>query len=281
MGRLSKVKFATGHGTGNDFVLIADDAGDFQLTPRLAKTLCDRNGEFGADGVLVLRRPTESERKQGADLVMAYRNADGSAAEMCGNGIRVLVRYAIEIGWAKGSSWQVLTPAGNVRVEAVGQDRFEVQMGRAELGETVNVEALGENLEATKVTAPNPHAVALVQECSKFEQIDSPPKLGPRDAFPEGANVEFVEVTGPRSARMVIYERGSGLTQSCGTGACAVGAFLARGLRVTERPATFQILVPGGELEVRVEADGNLALIGPAVLTSQGEFESDWVVANS
>ena len=281
MGRLSKVKFATGHGTGNDFVLIADHTGDFQLTPRLAKTLCDRNGEFGADGVLVLRRPTDDERKQGVDLVMAYRNADGSAAEMCGNGIRVLVRYAIEIGWAKGNSWQVLTPAGNVRVDAVGQDRFEVQMGRAELGETVNVEALGENLEATKVTAPNPHAVALVQDCSKFEQVDSPPKLGPSDVFPAGANVEFVEVTGPRSARMVIYERGSGLTQSCGTGACAVGAFLARDLSVTERPTKFQISVPGGELEVRVEADGNLALIGPAVLTSQGEFEPDWVIANS
>ena len=281
MGRLSKVKFATGHGTGNDFVLIADHIGDFHLTPRLAKTLCDRSGEFGADGVLVLRRPTDGERKQGVDLVMAYRNADGSAAEMCGNGIRVLVRYAIEIGWAKGNSWQVLTPAGNVRVDAVGQDRFEVQMGRAELGDSVTVEALGANLEATKVTAPNPHAVALVQDCSKFEQIDSPPKFGPSDAFPEGANVEFVEVTGPRSARMVIYERGSGLTQSCGTGACAVGAFLARDLSVTERPTTFQISVPGGELEVRVEADGSLALVGPAVLTSQGEFEPDWVIANS
>ena len=281
MGGLSTVKFALGHGTGNDFVLIADESGNFELTAQLARRLCDREGEFGADGVLILSRPTQNQRKEGVDLVMGYRNADGSAAEMCGNGIRVLVRYAIELGWAQGDHWQVLTPAGKVGVKAVDQDRFEVQMGKAQLLEPVSVETQGERLQATKVTAPNPHAVALVQDCSKFEQIDSPPKLGPSASFPEGANVEFVEVTGPSSARMVIYERGSGLTQSCGTGACAVAAVLARDLPTAQRPSTYQILVPGGELEVRVEGDGNLALIGPAVLTAEGEFEPGWVVAHS
>jgi diaminopimelate epimerase len=281
VGGLSGVRYATGHGTGNDFVVIADGDGKFDLTSRLAQNLCDRQGRFGADGVLVLSMPGVVQRSQGVDLVMGYRNADGSAAEMCGNGIRVLVRYAIELGWATGDSWVVLTPSGLVRVRKAAGERFEVEMGQAALGESVVVEAMGEKLPATKVAAPNPHAVALVQDCSNFQQVDSPPKLGPREAFPEGANVEFVEITGPRSARMVIYERGSGLTQSCGTGACAVGAVLAKDLPAGDRPATFDISVPGGELEVRVAADGSVALVGPAVLTSQGELALEWVRANS
>jgi diaminopimelate epimerase len=281
VGGLSGVRYATGHGTGNDFVVIADDDGKFDLTARLAQSLCDRHGRFGADGVLVLSMPSGMQRSQGIDLVMGYRNADGSAAEMCGNGIRVLVRYAIDLGWATGDSWVVLAPSGLVRVRKAAGERFEVEMGQAVIGESVVVEAMGEKLPATKVAAPNPHAVALVQDCSNFQQVDSPPNLGPRGVFPEGANVEFVEITGPRSARMVIYERGSGLTQSCGTGACAVGAVLAKDLPASDRPATFDISVPGGELEVRVASDGSVALVGPAVLTSQGELALEWVRGNS
>lgn len=265
-------------------MLIADEDQELVVTPKMARTLCDRGGRFGGDGVLVLSKPKVRESERGIDLVMGYLNADGSGAEMCGNGIRVLVQYARSLGWANGKHWLVATPAGDIEVSLTEDDRYEVKMGQVLIGEPVMVEALGEKFAATKAIAPNPHAVALVEDVDRFCDITNAPDLSPAKSFPHGANVEFVEVTGPRQARMVIYERGSGLTQSCGTGACAVAAVLANeasGNAEGSNPQRYRISVPGGELEVIVGPDNEVTLIGPAVLTDQGEFDESWWQQNS
>lgn len=258
----------------------------------MARKLCDRTSGVGADGVLVASLPSQDERAEGIDLVMGYRNADGSPAEMCGNGIRVLVAYAKEIGWVfkqsevVGETVVVKTPSGLISVTDLGKGEYQVAMGKAEIGGLLSVGIQGSSLPARAVHVPNPHAVAFVSDLKSLGGIANAPTLTPVETFPNGANVEFVERLGESHARIVIYERGSGLTQSCGTGACAVAAVLATTPSSPDAQAavsagTYQIEVPGGTLSVIVDHDLGVELIGPAVITGHGQFDRDWWRHNS
>jgi diaminopimelate epimerase len=267
--------FLKGHGTENDFVLLPDVDGRLSLTADAVARLCDRRAGIGADGVLrVVRTAADAEARSlpGADgttWFMDYRNADGSAVEMCGNGIRVFARYLVDAGLADPGEIPVLTRDGvkTVRLGATGD--VTVEMGPARLPGTDRKVQVGAGwLPAVEVDMGNPHAVVFVDDLADAGDLRSAPDVQP--AFPDGVNVELVVRRGERHVAMRVHERGVGETRSCGTGACAVMVASARRDGVAGA-ATYVVDVPGGTLTVTERADGEVELTGPAVIVARGD----------
>jgi len=276
------LRFVKGHGTENDFVLLPDPDGELDLTPALVRTICDRRAGIGADGVLrvvLTAAVTEMAHLSGtARWFMDYRNADGSLAEMCGNGVRVYARYLVDAGYA-GSGELLLATRGGVRTVRLGAaGDVTVDMGppmvSADLPVTVAV--AGRTWRGTAVSMGNPHVVAAVDDVADAGPLLEPPTVEPAGAFPDGTNVEFVDVSAGRLLRMRVHERGVGETRSCGTGACAVAVAVA-GWQGSARPTAYDVDVPGGRLVVEWTADGPVLLTGPAVLVGEGELRPDWL----
>ncbi len=267
-----------GHGTGNDFVIIPDVDGRLDLTPDQVRWLCDRHRGIGADGVLRVVRtehvPELADFAGVAEFFMDYRNADGTVAEMCGNGARLFVRYLDATGLVTDND-VVIATRGGLRSTAINSDRsITIDMGQAT---TPRARALpqvtvGERTwPATGVLVPNPHAVVFVDDLAEAGDLLAPPAVAPADVFPEGVNVEFVVDRGPNHVAMRVHERGVGETLSCGTGACAV-AWAARRRAGDDAPGetTWQVDVPGGTVRVTETAAGALLLSGPADLVARG-----------
>jgi diaminopimelate epimerase len=279
---------AKGHGTGNDFVLLVDPAGEVTITPERVRVLCDRRFGIGGDGLL---RVVRTERLTAADdpggpwgsnapeWFMDYRNADGSVSEMCGNGIRVFARYLRAKGWIAPGRTRIATRGGEMTVEVPsGDGDISVLMGQpdnAPYPAQVSVQVGEEHLTATAMNLPNPHAVTFVAALDALPEHLPVPGL-PESVFPNGANVEFVEVleADGSAARMRVYERGVGETLSCGTGACAaaVAVIAATG----GRSDSVAMTVPGGQLMITVAADGAVTLAGPAVIVAEGDLDTSW-----
>jgi diaminopimelate epimerase len=275
---VGRLRFVKGHGTGNDFVVLPDPAGALDLTAELVRDLCDRHRGIGADGVLrVVRTSAAPEVAHLADSggwFMDYRNADGSVAEMCGNGIRVYVRYLLDVGLvtlAPGERLDVVTRDGVKHVVLGADGLLTVDMGPAKvLGTDVSVTAGAASWPATHVDVGNPHAVVHVEALGAAGALVEPPGVTPPTAFPDGVNVEFVVERGEHHVAMRVHERGVGETQSCGTG--AVAAALATATRRDDAlPVTYTVDVPGGRLTVLLAADGHAELSGPAELVATGE----------
>lgn len=278
MPRIVEVPFVKGHGTRNDFVILPDFDARTDLTPERVRWLCDRHAGIGADGVLrVVRSANDPEFAQFADVAeffMDYRNADGSIAEMCGNGARVFVRYLHASGALTSRSTVIATRAGLVEATVIDDDDVVVGMGAVLGGGSastpITVTHGGRTWAAHQVHVPNPHAVAIVDSLQELGSLTTAPVVAPPEAFPDGVNVEFVERVGAGHVRMRVHERGVGETSSCGTGACAAAWVAA----LTE-PAvqTFRVDVPGGTVWVGLEADGRLTLRGPAELVARGTLQ--------
>jgi len=272
------MRFAKGHGTGNDFVLLSDPDGALQLSPELARALCDRHFGIGADGVLRAVRSVVAGVDQPAEWFMDYRNADGSLAEMCGNGVRVFARYLIEEGLAEGPELAVATRAGLRTVRADADGRFTVDMGPVQvLGEGA-VETGGQLLAGVAISVGNPHLACVIDGPVEAVDLASPRVLG-RVGQAGGVNVEVVRVIGAREIAMRVHERGSGLTLSCGTGAVAAAA--AAAWLAGERPddwlaEPWTVHVPGGTLAVTLDATTSL-LTGPAEIVARGSLEESWL----
>jgi diaminopimelate epimerase len=271
------IAFVKGHGTENDFVLLPDPDGELALDAERVRRLCDRRAGIGADGVLrVVRIAADSEARglAGADRAtwfMDYRNADGSPAEMCGNGIRVFARYLVDEGLERPGEVGVLTRDGvkSVRLGPAGD--VTVDMGWARLPGTDRKVVVGDrSWPAVEVATGNPHAVVFVDELADAGELRTPPAVEP--AFPDGVNVEFVVRRGDRHVAMRVHERGVGETRSCGTGACAAMVASARA-DGAEPGSTYLVDVPGGRLSVTEGPDGHLELTGPAVLVARGEVD--------
>jgi diaminopimelate epimerase len=288
------VPFLKGHGTENDFVIIPDPDGRLTLAPDAVARLCDRRAGIGGDGLLRVVRsaadPDARELAGEAEWFMDYRNADGSVAEMCGNGVRVFVRYLLRAGLTKPGELAVATRAGVRRVRT-GPTRspfddgpIAVAMGPARLpdgaGESVTVTAEGRRWPARHVDMGNPHAVAFVRDLAEAGPLLAPPTVHPAEAYPRGVNVEFVVDRGPGHLALRVHERGVGETRSCGTGVCAAMVAAARrdGLdpAADGREATYTVDVPGGRLLVTEDADGGVTLTGPAVIVAEGTIDPDW-----
>lgn len=262
--------FLKGHGTENDFVLLPDLDGTLQLTPALVRRLCDRHAGLGADGVLRVvpsqLEPDAAPYADQAQFFMDYRNADGSIAEMCGNGVRVYARYLVRAGLASPGHLRLATRGGvkEVDIES-GDGPVSVDMGPAVVGEPVDVDGV----QATFVDMGNPHAVV---------PVGSVAALGELATARLDLNVEYVEHRGPTAIAMRVHERGVGETRSCGTGACA--AVVATALRTgTPRGTAYDVQVPGGALVVTWREDGHVVLTGPAVLLAEGVIDRGWLDA--
>ena len=276
-----RVAFSKGHGTENDFVLIEDVDDELELTPEQVRSICDRRAGVGADGVLRVVRGGHVAGWAGRPDVwfMDYRNADGSIAEMCGNGVRVFVRYLMSSGLATGEQIPVGTRDGLKQTWVLPDGRIRVAMGPTRvLGHDVTVRAAhGATTGAYRVDVGNPHAVALLDDASALADLDlaRAPAWTPSVAFPDGVNIEFVHRLGDREIAMRVFERGSGETRSCGTGTCAAVAAIAAESAVSARPVSYRVDVPGGQVEVELDSgpDGDLSfLTGPAVLVARGEL---------
>jgi diaminopimelate epimerase len=253
------VRYLKGHGTENDFVVLPDPDGELDLTDELVRRLCDRRAGLGGDGVLrVVRTKHVDGAGDDAEWFMDYRNADGSIAEMCGNGVRVYARFLVSEGLAAAGELQLATRGGVRSVDVPATGDITVGMGQAVVGKPIDVDGVA----ATFVDMGNPHAVVHVDSVEALSRLDPARK---------DLNVEYVEDVAPGHIRMRVHERGVGETRSCGTGACA--AVVATALRHgSPRGTAYAVDVPGGRLSVTWQEDGTVLLTGPAVLVATGEW---------
>ncbi|HWL60942.1 MAG TPA: diaminopimelate epimerase [Microbacteriaceae bacterium] len=286
---MPQLAFTKGQGTGNDFVVLADPDDELDLTAAQVAALSDRHFGVGADGVLRLVRTAASDdpaavaARGAAAWFMDYRNADGSLAEMCGNGIRVVARYLLDRALAELDEDGVLpigTRAG-VREIVPSEDGYAVDLGVWRLSGSdpvVHAADLEVGRPGLVIDVGNPHVVVALARDEELDGIDlgRAPTLEP--APPGGANVEFVVpaeplvVDGVGRIRMRVHERGSGETLSCGTGVAAA-ALAIRHYAGDGAPDEWRVEVPGGRLSVHVEAraDGeHVWLSGPAELVYSG-----------
>lgn len=284
------VEFTKGHGTGNDFVLIEDFDGVLDITEDQIKLICDRHFGIGADGLILVTRTEDSEvahllhDEPNAQWFMDYRNADGSKAEMCGNGIRVFARYLISRGLTSivdGSTLPIATRAG-VKDLTSTSTGFAVDLGRWGVDSDdylVKVDGLSVARPGLGLNLGNPHVVVALADDGELAALElhRAPKLDPNPR--KGANVEFVVLDDPlikegvASISMRVHERGVGETLSCGTGIAA--AALAIRHWADNGQNFWRVRVPGGEVGVRMfptEDGEHVAISGPAELVYSGSF---------
>ncbi len=266
-------------GIGNDFILI-DDLGKpaalmSPITKELAQKICDRRFGVGADQILWLKSPQDPT----ADARMEILNADGSIAEMCGNGIRAVGVYLYREGPKRKDTYLIETLAGMKKLDlspeaaSVTVDMGKPQLGSgfAEGGERLPLP--GHSLAEARffeVNVGNPHAVIFVDDVTTFPvaEIGAAIELHPR--FPHRTNVEFVQVKGPHEIQVRVWERGAGITLACGTGACA-SAVAAIACQYVNEDITVHL--PGGDLNINWEGLGKSVLLkGPAEIVFRGEY---------
>jgi diaminopimelate epimerase len=284
------VKFAKGHGTQNDFVVLPDEPAELDLTVDVVAALCDRRRGLGADGVLrvatagALRRAGVLDQLpdgvSDGDWFMDYRNADGSIAEMCGNGVRVFAHYLAAAGLVTDREFVVGTRAGARPVvvhacDAVAAE-VTVDMGKANTFGTGEAVVGGRRFDGLAVDVGNPHLACVDPQLSTADlaalDVAAPVSFDPA-LFPHGVNVEVLTAPVDGAVAMRVHERGVGETRSCGTGTVAAAvAALRHGDAET---GTVTVRVPGGEVTVTV-TDATSFLRGPSILVAHGEISDDW-----
>jgi diaminopimelate epimerase len=271
--------FLKGHGTQNDFVLLPDPDGSVHgdLAAERVRALCDRRAGIGGDGVLrVIRTSAVDPAAHGgsdAEWFMDYRNADGSIAEMCGNGTRVFAQYLRESGAETGDRITIATRAGDKALAFDGTD-WTVDLGEAALLGETKVGVGSHTWPAQHLSMGNPHAVAFVDSLDPDGPVGSLLTAPDHDeaVYPDGVNIEFVVRVSDAHVAMRVHERGVGETRSCGTGAGAVGvaAMIADG---AVRGSTYVVDVPGGRLRVTWTQAGHVLLTGPALIVAAGSTD--------
>lgn len=248
-----------GHGTHNDFVILFDPDDQLVITAPQVAAMCNREGGIGADGMIRII-------KHDGKWFMDYRNADGSIAEMCGNGIRVMARYLVAKGHQRVGIFAIDTRTGVKHLRVPAEDDISVNMGKVyDEAEDVEATANGVTYSGFNINVGNPHAVVFMDDLSTLGALDVAPTVTPADSYPEGVNVEFVEILPGQEAKMRVHERGSGETQSCGTGTCAVALAATKKIGGS-LPSRWVIYPPGGRLVVDIDGHSNATLTGPAVL---------------
>lgn len=277
--------FTKMHGCGNDFVVIDDPDSTWEFDEQAVQLLCDRHFGIGGDGLILVRPASDPA----ADFFMLYHNADGSLAEMCGNGIRVFARFLLESGRIGCGSVAVQTLGGIKHVEVTTDDEGSFASARVDMGEPVldagripttlsgepvvdaRVKTTAGDVSVTCVSMGNPHAIVWVDDVDEAPVTTLGPLVETADVFPRKTNVEFAQITASDRIRLRVWERGVGETLACGTGACATLVAAALSGR-TGRRATVEL--PGGDLDIEWAGDGRVWMTGPA----QAVFEGAWVI---
>jgi len=273
------MKFWKMHGLGNDYVVIDNRQGDIRVEsiPELARKLCERRFSIGADGLLLVSESVV------ADVKMRIFNADGSEAEMCGNGIRCFAKYCYEKGITRKVDFSVETLAGTKRVWLTAENG-QVQSVRADMGTPIlernkipmigegtwvneNLVVDGASYKATCLSVGNPHCVIFVDRTDDFPVCTIGPKIENYYLFPQRTNVEFAQVLNDSEMKVRVWERGCGETLACGTGACAAavaGSLLGK----VRNKVTVHLL--GGNLEV--DYTDRIFLSGPVERVFEGKL---------
>ncbi len=276
-----ELSFTKMHGLGNDFVVIEDLAEELEFSPEAVAWFCDRNFGIGGDGLILVRPATTPD----ADFYMLYHNADGSLAEMCGNGIRCFAKYLVDHGL-------VAEDVDDLRVETLGGIKpisvtraydGTMYLATVDMGEPVLKPAqvptemrCGTNddmviacpletelgtFDVTPVSMGNPHCVLWVEDVEVAPVHELGPIIENHPMFPNKTNVEFAQMAGDEYIRLRVWERGVGETLACGTGACATAVVASLTLRIG-REATVEL--PGGELSIRWAENDHVLMTGPA-----------------
>lgn len=279
------IPFTKMHGLGNDYVYIE------LFTPReanwseLARAVSDRHRGVGSDGLILVAPPAAP----GAHARMIMFNADGSRAQMCGNGVRCVGKLVYERGWARQNPLLVETDAGVLRLELSIDGGDTVRAVRVDMGapilepDRIPVRRAGgpvidadfafdPPLRVTCVSMGNPHAVFFCEQVDRIPLHEWGPRIEHDPMFPQRVNVHFVEVRSATHVRMRTWERGAGLTQACGTGAAAV---CVAGVLTGRAQRALTVTLPGGDLQLAWdEAGGHVFKTGPAVEVFRGEWPS-------
>jgi diaminopimelate epimerase len=262
------------HGLGNDFVVLDARAQDLPVTPARAAAIADRNRGIGCDQFIVLEPPGD-----GADVFMRIRNPDGSEAGACGNATRCIASLvADELGKDRVV---VRTVAGDLPVERLPDGRWRADMGAARLGwrevplgremDTLHLPiSLGPVSDPAACSMGNPHATFFVDALDAVDVAAIGPVLERHALFPDRANIGFAQVLAPDRIRLVMWERGAGMTLACGSGACATVVNAAR-RGLTGRRAAVEL--PGGTLEMEWRGDGHVLMTGPVATAFRGEID--------
>lgn len=258
--------FTKMHGLGNDYLYVYGEVPE--NIAELSIRLSERHFGAGSDGMIYIS-PSDI-----ADFKMRIFNADGSEAKMCGNGIRCVGKYVYDKGYTDKKHLKIETLSGirtldlsvsNGKVKSV-----TVDMGKGVAEEDLTLDVDGEKVVCTPVSVGNPHAVIFVADINTAPLTTLGPKLEHHEAFPDGVNVEFVQLLGENELRMRVWERGSGVTMACGTGACAsVTAAVTKGLCDHNTPVS--VCLDGGTLKICIDPDSNVTMTGPAETIYEGE----------
>ena len=260
------MRFTKMQGLGNDYLYVYGEVPED--IEELSKKLSDRHFGAGSDGMIYI------SSSQAADFKMRIFNADGSEAKMCGNGIRCVGKYVYDKGYTDKTFLTIETMSGikMLRLHLWGGKvkSVTVGMGICVVGGDMELAAGGETVVCTPVNVGNPHAVIFVKDAEAAPVTELGPIIEKHSAFPDGVNVEFVQVLEENKLRMRVWERGSGVTMACGTGACAsTAAAVKKGFCEAGEQVT--VVLDGGELKVSVDPDGFVMMSGPAEFVYEGE----------
>ena len=262
------MKFTKMHGLGNDYLYVYGEVPE--NIAELSQKLSDRHFGAGSDGMIYI------SKSEIADFKMRIFNADGSEAKMCGNGIRCVGKYVYDKGYTDKKFLSVETLSGikylTLQVTGNKVKTVTVDMGKAEAGKPMTLTVEDKEVLLIPVSTGNPHAVIFVDDIEAAPLLTLGPRIGHHPDFPDGVNVELVEVLDADKLRMRVWERGSGVTMACGTGACAsvMAAIAAKHCHYEE---TVSVILDGGVLKIQISPDNTVRMTGPAVTVYEGETE--------
>jgi len=272
------LRFTKMHGLGNDFVVLDARQSPLDLSAEQVRTMADRRTGVGFDQLLVI----ESARNDPADFAYSIRNADGSSAQQCGNGLRCIAAWLARAGALRGGRALLQGPAGAVEVRLLDDGRVAVEMGEPvfaparipfDAPATAESHALdvdGESVTIGAVSMGNPHAVVEVDDVDNARIDRLGPLITAHPRFPQGVNAGFVRVLSRDAIKLRVHERGAGWTRACGSGACAAVAVLHRRGRVGDR---VRVELPGGALQIEWRGPNHsLWMTGPAAFVFEGEW---------
>ncbi len=260
------MRFTKMHGLGNDYLYVYGEVP--ANIAALSQKLSDRHFGAGSDGMIYIAPSAV------ADFKMRIFNADGSEAMMCGNGIRCVGKYVYDKGYTDKTRLTVETLSGvktlDLRVIAGKVRQVTVDMGSSAVSADRQLDLPDESVTCTPVSVGNPHAVLFVDDAEHAPVTTVGPLLEHHESFPDGVNVEFAQLIAPHTLRMRVWERGSGVTMACGTGACAAAsAAVSKGLCGFDEPIAVKL--DGGTLEITVGHDYRITMTGPAETVYEGE----------
>jgi diaminopimelate epimerase len=275
---IMSIPFTKMHGLGNDFVVLNALKGSFNLTAKHIKLMADRRYGIGFDQMLVI----EPHKNDEADFFFRIYNADGTEAEQCGNGLRCVAKFAQDHGLVDGNNIRIACKGGLMEAELEDSSMVKVNMGPPAFAPKdipcnmpneqliYNITVLQAEIHLGIISMGNPHAVICVDDINTVDVAAVGEAISAHDAFPKGVNVGFLQVTQPYSAILEVFERGSGKTPACGSGACAAMVY-GNKLGILEREVS--IIQPGGELVIEWAGGSNpVYMTGPAINVYEGQW---------